>query len=138
MSIAQPTPRTAPPPIGDMPRFIEREDAQPEDKFRAVRRTIARGSIQEDTEVHVPLKVYLTDYLWPVMFWCMLCYNGAVMALAALDISKNGYNSLTHLQGGFITVVTTACAAMIVKWILNGPDGLPGRRSQTHPDNDIE
>jgi len=86
------------------------------------------GEYEGDDDVYTPFSIRMTEYLWPTMFWFLASFNVAILGLAVFDISQNGYNVWIHAQAVFVTILSVAVTAMITKWILNGPDGIPSRK----------
>ena len=116
-------------PPEDMPQFLNKP--QP---VRPSQRRLPPPDVtvmHDDEDIPTPFSVRMTEYLWPTLFWFMAFFNTAVMMLAVLNISTEGYNVWVHAQAGLVTVFLTGFAALIVKWILNGPDGWPSSHRQT-------
>lgn len=118
-------------PPTELPKFLEEAQAKqrnlPPPPSPAARRSVQQATFVDDPSA-VPFHVRMTDYLWPSIFWVMMFYNTAVMAIAVWNIATEGFSAWIHFQAGIITVSTTGMIAIIVKWILNAPDGVPSWR----------
>jgi hypothetical protein len=72
----------------------------------------------------------LYDYLWPTMFWLYCIINVAILASVAYTMATApaGYTAWAHFQASAISIGTIAALAIICKWVIKGPDGLPWHR----------
>lgn len=118
--------------LEDLPRFLDEASLPPPSQTNG--RALPPPSPTEtvshkEVVATVSLHKRLTDYFWPVMFWGLLIYNFAVMGVAVYTMATEGFSAWVHAQAGLIVVFTTGLVAIIVKWILNGPNGIPVKRS---------
>ena len=105
-----------------MPRFIEKQQQSYEG-----------GYVPQQAEVVEPgFSAIMFNALWPTAGWCLVLFNLAIM-ISVLFSTSSSYNFYAHGLASFIAVSTLAAMAMIYKWILMAPDGLPSRQHQTPP-----
>lgn len=118
------------PARNDLPKFIEDQQAQAQ-KPRAV-------VTFPDEVPAVPFATRMADLVWPAALWALFLYNSAVMTLAVYTIAVEGFSAWVHAQAGLIVVMSTGLAAIIVKWIINGPDGMPHQQRQSKQPDDLD
>lgn len=127
MNVVQPSQRQAPPASPEeLPQFLNKPS--PMRKPMAGQLPPPAGYEEEDEDLYTPFSIKMTEYLWPTTFWFLAAFNVAILGLAVYDISQGGYNVWVHAQAALVSILSMAVTAMITKWILNGPDGLPVRR----------
>lgn len=68
----------------------------------------------------------VVSWMWPSAMWMIVLFNAAVMGCTLVGMGSN-YNSWHHAEAAGISVLTLAVLAIIYKWVLQGPDGLPNR-----------
>lgn len=68
----------------------------------------------------------LVGWLWPTAMWMVVLFNAAVMGCTLFGMGTS-YDSWHHAEASGISVLTLAVLAIIYKWVLQGPDGLPNR-----------
>lgn len=114
---------TPPPPPGSMPRIATRPPmhSYPDQGYEQQYQYAPRQPEEERDVAET-----LWRLAWPTMLWCLFLFNVGVLVSVAL---AGKYDAYAHGQAGLITVACMAFSAMIYKWVLRGPDGLP----QNHP-----
>lgn len=105
---------------GDLPKFTKGQWPNS--------RPPPSGGVAEDPVYSTEATVYqeLCYWLWPLAMWGVVLFNGAVMACSIIGMGTT-YNFWSHLEAAGVSVLTLGVLAVIYKWVLQGPDGLPNR-----------